>query len=55
MRNALLAAAITACMTFAAHANEGKLDYQHQEKWPAALDKSAVADRHRHGQGRRSR
>jgi carbonic anhydrase len=40
MRNALFAAAITAGLSFAAHANEGKLDYQHQEQWPAALDKA---------------
>jgi len=40
MRYALHAATMAICLSFTAHASEGKLDYQHQEQWPAALDKA---------------
>ncbi|HVJ62925.1 MAG TPA: carbonic anhydrase family protein [Tahibacter sp.] len=42
MRTALSATAIvTALLAFAGiAAGEGKLDYEHQEKWPSALDRS---------------
>jgi carbonic anhydrase len=39
MRSPLLAA-LLCCLATAAVANDGKLDYEHQEKWTSALDKA---------------
>lgn len=39
MRSPLLAA-LLCCLAVAASANEGKLDYEQQDKWPSALDKA---------------
>ncbi|MDC8013004.1 carbonic anhydrase [Tahibacter soli] len=41
MRHLLAATALVTCLVAgAAGANEGKLDYAHQEKWPSALDRA---------------
>jgi carbonic anhydrase len=40
MRSAPLFAALLCCFTLSAAANDGKLDYDHQEKWTSALDRA---------------